>query len=224
MGMQLNSLKCPECAATISIEEGRTQCFCSYCGAKIAITNENEFVYRNVDEADVKRAETDRIVKLRQIKFFEKMTKTRFIICAIGLLLTIIGIICGYASGDSDSPLYMLVLIGMLLLFGGPLYGKDDNNDNDSNLDGKIKVPSGISNYENKNYAVIQAIFISAGFKNVQCIPLNDLAMGLLKKKGTVESITINGETISSSGRRFLPDASIIISYHSFPQKTFFDL
>lgn len=225
MSIRLNSLKCPECAATISIEEGRTQCFCSYCGTKIAITNENEFVYRNVDEADVKRAETDRIVKLRQIKIFEKMTKTKLVIDIISGALGILLIIIGAISTKSDSPLSFLLFVGMILLFVSIMSfieSKDDNND--SNLDGKIKVPSGILNYEKKNFAAIQAILLSAGFKNVQCIPLNDLTMGLLKKPGTVESITINGKTISSSGGRFLPDASIIISYHSFPQKTFFDL
>lgn len=230
MSIRLNSLKCPECAATISIEEGRTQCFCSYCGAKIAITNENEFVYRNVDEADIKRAETDRIVKLRQIKFFEKITKTKIIISIItgilGLLLTVIGWIGGGASGDNNSPLYALAIIGFILLCipSYLLCGSESDSDIKTDFDGKIKVPSGISNYEKKNFAAVQAILLSAGFKNVQCIPLNDLAMGLLKKPGTVESITINGETIISSGGRFLPDASIIISYHSFPQKTFFDL
>lgn len=217
MGIKLNSLKCPECAATISVEEGRTQCFCSYCGAKIAITNENEFVYRNVDEADVKRAETDRTIKLHKMKFHEKMTKTKLVIGLISGILGILFFIIGVISDESDSDL-SFTIIGMFLLFASLMsfIGSKDENDD---IEGGIKIPSSVLNYEKKNFAAVQAILLSAGFKNVQCIPLNDLTMGLLKRSGSIESITINGKEIYSTSKKFSPDASIIISYHSFPQK-----
>ena len=35
--IKMVSLKCPECAASLSIEENRKQCFCEYCGTKIMI-------------------------------------------------------------------------------------------------------------------------------------------------------------------------------------------
>lgn len=35
--VKIISLKCPECGADISIEEGHKQCFCQYCGAKIIL-------------------------------------------------------------------------------------------------------------------------------------------------------------------------------------------
>lgn len=217
MGIKLNSLKCPECAATISVEEGRTQCFCSYCGAKIAITNENEFVYRNVDEADVKRAETDRTIKLHKMKFHEKMTKTKLVIGIISGILGILFFILGFISDESDSDL-SFTIIGMFLLFASltSFIGSKDENDD---IEGGIKIPSSVFNYEKKNFAAVQAILLSAGFKNVQCIPLNDLTMGLLKRPGSIESITINGKENYSTSKKFSPDASIIISYHSFPQK-----
>jgi len=34
MSVELISVKCPECGASLDIEEGRRQMFCSYCGAK----------------------------------------------------------------------------------------------------------------------------------------------------------------------------------------------
>ena len=91
----------------------------------------------------------------------------------------------------------------------------DDNKDEELEFGDKIKVPSGIAGYENKNYATIEAMFKSSGFTNVKTIPLNDLTMGLLKKPGTVESITINGQSVTTGGRKFLPSAIVIISYHS---------
>ena len=36
-------------------------------------------------------------------------------------------------------------------------------------------------------------------------IPLNDLTVGLLKKPGMAESITINGQSVTTGGRKFLP-------------------
>lgn len=34
MAIKLVSVKCPDCGQTLSIEENRTQAFCTYCGAK----------------------------------------------------------------------------------------------------------------------------------------------------------------------------------------------
>ena len=54
MAVKFTSVKCPDCGAVLPIEEGRNQVFCSYCGSKIIITNENEHIYRHIDEAEIK--------------------------------------------------------------------------------------------------------------------------------------------------------------------------
>ena len=77
MAYKLISVKCPDCGQTLSIEENRTQAFCSYCGAKILISNENEYVFRQVDEAGIKKAETDRIIRLREIEIAEKKAEAQ---------------------------------------------------------------------------------------------------------------------------------------------------
>lgn len=56
MAIKFISVKCPECGASLPIEEGRKQVFCSYCGTKVMVTNENEYIYRHIDEADVKKS------------------------------------------------------------------------------------------------------------------------------------------------------------------------
>lgn len=91
---------------------------------------------------------------------------------------------------------------------------KDDEDDMD--YGDKAKVPSSINDFEKKNYSAIEAMFVSAGFTNVKCIALNDLRIGVLKKPGMVESITINGHRIVSGGKKYPKDAAVIISYHSF--------
>ena len=50
MAININSIKCPQCGAFLPIEEGRTKCFCSYCGSGIAITNDNEDYFRHGNE------------------------------------------------------------------------------------------------------------------------------------------------------------------------------
>ena len=45
MAIKMVSVRCPDCGAALDVEEGRTQLFCSYCGAKVIIHNDNEYIY-----------------------------------------------------------------------------------------------------------------------------------------------------------------------------------
>lgn len=44
------TIKCPECGAMLNIEEGRRQCFCSYCGTKIMIPDSSEQIEQGAVE------------------------------------------------------------------------------------------------------------------------------------------------------------------------------
>ena len=80
----------------------------------------------------------------------------------------------------------------------------------------KVKLPSAVVNGSTENYAVVESLLLQAGFINVKSVPLCDLTMGVFKKPGVVDSITINGKALSSYFRRkFPPNVPIIISYHS---------
>ena len=72
MAVKFTSVKCPECGANLPIEEGRERVFCSYCGTPVVITNENEKIIRHIDEAKIKRAETDRVIKYGQFELEKK--------------------------------------------------------------------------------------------------------------------------------------------------------
>ena len=97
MAVKFTSVKCPECGANLPIEEGREKIFCSYCGTQIIVTNENEHTYRHVDEAEVKRAETEQLVHLKELELEEKENersrKGRNTAFAIAGTLAIIGAI-----------------------------------------------------------------------------------------------------------------------------------
>ena len=90
MAVKFTSVKCPDCGAVLPIEEGRNQVFCSYCGSKIIMTNENEYVYRHIDEAEIKQAETERILKLKKMEMIEKKNEEAAKIKRIKIKLTIV--------------------------------------------------------------------------------------------------------------------------------------
>lgn len=72
MAVKFISIKCPECGAKLDVEEGRKEFFCTYCGTKIIMQNDNEYIYRKIDEAKIKRAEADEKVELKKLELLEK--------------------------------------------------------------------------------------------------------------------------------------------------------
>ncbi len=222
MAIRINSVKCPECGATLPIEEGRTQLFCSYCGAKIIITNENEYIYRHIDEAGVKQAETDRLVMMRKMELVEQKRaaaqKIKALKIKISIVLGLVTLICfgiGYSVEDGSGALMVGMVAGIIIMYMW-LMSSNKEDDGEIDFEDKAKVPSAIDDYENKSYTAIEAVLRSAGFSNINCVPLNDLSFGVLKKPDLVESITINGHEVTSGGKKFPRDAAVVISYHSF--------
>ena len=75
--VKMIALKCPECGAKLQIEEGRKQCFCQYCGHKILLDDGSINVnvtrtYHKVDEARLKEAEVDKLIRLKELEIKQK--------------------------------------------------------------------------------------------------------------------------------------------------------
>lgn len=119
MAIKFTSVKCPECGAILPMEEGRTQIFCSYCGNKIIMTNENEYIYRKVDEAKMKQAETDQIIQMKKMEIIEKKREEVARIKRIKVKITIIlGIIAVISIGiGSIGTNYGLIMPGLICCF-----------------------------------------------------------------------------------------------------------
>ncbi len=121
--MKLLTLKCPSCGGQLSVEEGRDFIFCQYCGTKIIIDRDNEFTYRHIDEADVKRAETERIVKLKELEF-EKENRgnqtVSIIVCLIALVFVLSIVLLMIFSGirfldeGKEDEGVLLIMFGMI--------------------------------------------------------------------------------------------------------------
>lgn len=222
MGIKLITVKCPECGASLDIEEGRKQLFCSYCGSKILIQNDNEYIVHNINEADVRQAEADKIIRLRELELEErenkqigKWHKTAYIIAgavaAFGLLVQLIA-----PNNETGG---MILLIGMLIAGWTFTYGNifRDNKKRRTIVvsPNEVEINGQLRNYREKNYNTILALYQANGFTNVNLIPLHDLNFFQGNKDGQVETVTINGNSNFSNGDIFLKTASVTITYHS---------
>lgn len=217
MAIKFISVRCPECGANLTIEEGREKIFCSYCGAQIIMANDNEHIYRHIDEAKIKEAEMRQTVELKKLEIIEKKRvaaeKTKKVKIIASIVMGIVGIVMMLSNSETAQFIGLIPITAILSIWTfGAAMNEEDNLDSGD----KIKIPSGISDYEDKSYMAVEAMFKAAGFTNIKCVPLHDLRTGLLKKPDTVESITIDGNDNISYGKKYSPDATVIISYHSF--------
>lgn len=226
MAYSIRSVKCPDCGASLPIEEGRTQLFCSYCGSHVIVSNENEHIYRHIDEASVKQAETDKIVRMRELEMAEQqamqgngLKKILTIIwIALSLIVLIICIVKIAFQDDFTAGFLMLFYLGGPVIGGGAyllfklMPEKEADRVNISK--GGIRIPKNIFPYSDKNYEVVLSLLQEAGFNNIKCINMHDLKLGLFQKPGIIESITVNGEKVLSGGKVFMPTAPIVIAYH----------
>lgn len=142
--VKMVSVKCPECNASLSIEEERKQCFCQYCGTKIIIDDgSTTHTYRKVDEARIKEAEVNESIRLRELMLEEKKyadkkkakefkVKISVILGIVGSILLVIGFLGGEATGNPNSEIYMLSYIGMFawLAIAYIWLGGSDKKDN----------------------------------------------------------------------------------------------
>lgn len=105
----VTAIKCPNCNAEITEATQSGINFCSYCGAKIMITNENEHIHRYIDEArmreldmiedEKKRKEELAIAEKQRLAEQERLEKEQtkkiysamLIAAVVGLLMCAIG-------------------------------------------------------------------------------------------------------------------------------------
>ena len=63
------SVTCPNCGAALQTEEGKQQMFCTHCGVKVAISNDNEHIEKTIDVAAIERAKVDKEIELRRLEY-----------------------------------------------------------------------------------------------------------------------------------------------------------
>lgn len=122
MGVKTGETRCPGCGAMVPFEEGQCQARCEYYGSPVTI-GEDDQVIRNVDEADLKRAETEQLVRLKELELKEReqerAAKLRPLKLASMLVLGLIGAACLIVSSAVGGLLVLALMdIGLLSVAG----------------------------------------------------------------------------------------------------------
>lgn len=224
----MRSCSCPNCNANFNIEEdNRDFAFCQYCGTKIML-DDYRSSHRIIDEARLKEAETERIIRLRKLELEEAQTKQnnkiKNILLKIWLVVSITIILIGIGImffGGEDGALYgffFLFYVGAPIVGGGAvlIFKVIPEKMNEKILlnNGGIRFPKSLESFSGQNYIAVQHTLQRMGFKNITCINLHDVVLGLFQKADQVESISVNGEEIVSAGKIYSSDADIVITYH----------
>lgn len=228
--MQAIDLKCPACGADILADKDRESIFCAYCGTKVFIKDENTFTQRHVDEAEVIRAETERMLQMHRIeeakkaKIEEKRRKKVKTIVSIvwisfSVLLCLISAIIGFATGSLGAVFF--VFFGAFSLIGFLIYVGYTSNaaTEDEAVEREIEITEDLLNLRGEDVDEVAAWFEEEGFHNIKKEPIYDLTFLKKKRQGTVKSISINGQTDFDEGDVFLSSSVVIITYHAMPVK-----
>lgn len=219
MAVKFTSVKCPACGANLPIEEGREKIFCSYCGTPIIMTDENEYTYRHIDEAEVKRAETEQLVHLKELEMEEKENERKrkgsVLAYSITGVIAVIGVIATVLFPDSPSGTEAIMVAACIAMF--TFIFKDDKKKKPHRIvsSNEVQITEAMEICEDENYHAVVSLFRSAGFNNVKTIALGDLNFFTAKKNGQVVTVSINGDDDFDEGDIFQRNANVIITYHS---------
>lgn len=130
---EIVEMKCPSCGAALSTDAERDFIFCQYCGTKVLINDSNKYTYRRIDEAEIKRAETERLIQMQQMELEEKKRiageKNRKLKIIASAILGVVGIVfvtIGYGSIGSSGSGIGLAFPGMFCLLGALMIWQDE--------------------------------------------------------------------------------------------------
>lgn len=197
--MKLNKISCPDCGASISLSiEGQSYVFCPYCGSHFAIDDGNRTITRNYNtnyNSDISyhSTYTDDAAVEREKRIDRE--------------------------NERDHKLLVLMIMVMCALIFVPMFifwideHKAEQRKKDAIEAGMIVVGQSSSDMEERDYKVVVEQLKSAGFTDITTVDLDDSGW-FTKKKGTVESVTISGDSSFSAGDCFYPTAKIVVSYH----------
>ena len=228
MAIQLISAKCPNCGQTLSVDMNCKNVNCTSCGSKLLLLNENEFTFRLIDEGSIQKTYAERQVKLKELEIQEKremqgqsLIKKLTVVWVI-VSIAIIGLIVFKMMNADDAEnvgIPLLLYIGVPVIGGGAYlvfkWLPDRENERLIAQKSGIRFPDGLAPFTEKKYIPVKEALRTAGFTNISCINLHDLNfLTVLISGDMIASVTVDGKPISDGGGIYMPNASIVITYH----------
>lgn len=131
--MKIISLKCPECDAPVTIEEGHKQCYCKYCGAKILLDDgSTTYTYRNVDAARIREAEINGEIRLKELEIEQEehrhKRKNNRIKVIVTIIMAVVSILFLLANSEMAQAIGFALDAAILWLWIVPFLFEDDKN------------------------------------------------------------------------------------------------
>ena len=178
----MRTMKCPNCSASLTIQDdNRDFAFCEYCGTKLML-DDYRSTHRVVDEAKIRQAETEKIIKLKQMELIEKQQiekkrnkKTKMIIsfglAIFGFILFLISIISQSIEALGLMPLGFISICAILFVWEPEIKGENQSNNDLMILNDFVRVPDGIMGHKGMSYDMVAKMFENAGFHNIQLVP-----------------------------------------------------
>ena len=185
----VNSINCPNCGATLSVENEDAMIRCVHCGVSVNIdssVSESDRIVKHMTAAQAKESDNTTIVRMKELELQEKKDKRKH-----GYILTIGAV------------------VAICLCVGG-YFGYDYLS--------KIPMPSSSAEYVGKMYQEVLTELEKAGFTNIEVKTISDLVTGWVTKDGTVETVVVNGDPSFETGSKFDKDVEIVVTYHTMSE------
>lgn len=195
MAIKMVLIKCPKCGANLEYEEGRKILYCKYCGAKVAIDNDNEYTYNyhTTDDAAVEKAKAERDIKLRNIEREERKEKEQEKSKRRALLLV-----------------FCMIAISYIALF--IMHDSYSEKEQTSVHNGEIQVNYNYNDLVGQPTDTVVNRLEKLGFTNIETQEEDSLSYKIGKDSGDVTSIWADGSLIESQGY-FDRDTLFIVKY-----------
>ncbi|MCR5594038.1 MAG: hypothetical protein K6F79_09870 [Saccharofermentans sp.] len=215
--MEIIKMNCPHCGAPLAFGDSISKVTCEHCGQTFVINDKAAEIDRiSAAETEASKRKTEAERKEMELRLEEEKRKNDESIRVqrkktLSAFLPLIVLLS-----------FSFVLIGIL-----SIKGCIDSNKRqaelaalaDKGIENGVNAPDAPYVYNGQNYDAVRLSFEAAGFTNIQTVPMGDLVTGLLNSEGEVDNVTIAGGSFVE-GEQFAPDALVVISYHSYPERS----
>ena len=116
----MTKIYCSSCGAKVSADTENEIRFCPHCGSPLLgynINERREFIYRNIDEAEIRKEEYRTYIRKTELDHDDFKNKILFIFLGIYTLITLIVIIIAIIGTlkDSENSQYIWFIVGVMI-------------------------------------------------------------------------------------------------------------